>query len=1367
MPDDQFLPGSPQDPANAHSADQIPPAGEPEVTFEPIGASAPGQWPVTPDDTAIDLPSGGQYPDDMFGAATGDEAAVSFPGDAIAGGLADVEYAQPGEAMAPLPPPPEPQVLADISIDPPATESDALVVPIDEAGGDMFSVDDIMDESAPAAAGGDMFSVDDLMDEPAADAPAQEPVPLQAPEPLAIPDAAVFEQPPAQEPAYDFMATPEPLAAAEPPEMEPPEMEPLAMEPPTAEPPTAEPPAMEPMDVAEPLSVEPLGAEPSEPDFAFEQPAQQPVAFEPAAAEEQTLSAPHGITDNQAEMPATDFGFADPLAEATQSQGGFEDGMFDPVVEPYGGDQAAPEPAPAFAPIPADTPEPLAAPVVEPLPAEPLTSEPVTSEPLTSEPLTSGPVADQLAAEPQFADVVSPELAQPEPPAIVNPYAQEPDEAAVIDPAMSASAAFDEAPEPAQATDAPAIVNPYAQAAEEAAVIDPAMSFSNSATDVAAPEPLASSAATDAGADPFAQTPADDMFTAAPGYEQTAPAEAYPNEPMVDQSMPPAYGSAMYGDGYATPLPSTDRTVSVAPPGMEAMASTELVVAGSKKAGVKSARGRQKNPATGKAGKGKFGRAKQTSPEVAMEAAAEAAEAVAPAQAVPMPAPGMPAAGYEYLPAPDGQFLPPPAPDPYAAPAAFDQPVADPGTLAPQSAAFTEYPPPAQAIPAAEDVAAMHAAAQLASAAAQASDEPVSGKAKRGLKRKSSKQPKAKADKPQKAAKQGKSFADTLLGTVEPGERHKLFGIPIGKPAPMPGEVSNEDAVTPVAGQAYTEPVAPPPPVEPAQQAFAPESYSAPTPAGYGDPSASTGFPPPPAAAPTPAGWGGVPAAPPAIEESGAGAEVIESVEATAHARGKGKRGLSKKSSKQPKAKVKKAPKAAKQKKAAKPGKSVSDALLGPVEPGERHKLFGIPIGKPAPMPGEDLNEGAEIPVTGQVSTEPAAPPLPVEPSQQAFTPDSYSPTPDAAAPSPQQPAAWPAPQQTVPPSGAEPSPQPVAPPPAPSDDHAATYAPAAAAPAFPEPPPLPPAAEPPAVPADAMVAQVPVPSALPQVPQQDQPEPSGYPAPSVDQFPAPPVDRYPQFPAPSTDQFPAAPTFETPATPAYSPAAEAAEAAGAGVVTMQSAPSYLGGAAHAQTAFPGGYSTDFPAAATAGSAALAAQPMPDAAADPGLDPNADPSAVVELTPGAAPVYRLASWRQRVFAQLLDSVIVVGLAYLLMKVLGVNDADPEQVLTVAGVKATQVGVAIIALTIYQAGLVAYNRGQTIGKKLMKLRVVRTDGKRMDLVFGMARETLLKGVLVSITLGIFGIVDAIWPLIDKQSRALHDIVVKSRVIDVSK
>ena len=84
-------------------------------------------------------------------------------------------------------------------------------------------------------------------------------------------------------------------------------------------------------------------------------------------------------------------------------------------------------------------------------------------------------------------------------------------------------------------------------------------------------------------------------------------------------------------------------------------------------------------------------------------------------------------------------------------------------------------------------------------------------------------------------------------------------------------------------------------------------------------------------------------------------------------------------------------------------------------------------------------------------------------------------------------------------------------------------------------------------------------------------------------------------------------------------------------------------------------------------------------------------------------------------------------------------------------------------------LFTLSRGQTPGKQLVGIRVMRADGTRSDWGWTFLREfvikTLVFGVLGdTLTSGIASIVDLVWAFFDKDRQTLHDKIMKTVVVD---
>jgi uncharacterized RDD family membrane protein YckC len=151
----------------------------------------------------------------------------------------------------------------------------------------------------------------------------------------------------------------------------------------------------------------------------------------------------------------------------------------------------------------------------------------------------------------------------------------------------------------------------------------------------------------------------------------------------------------------------------------------------------------------------------------------------------------------------------------------------------------------------------------------------------------------------------------------------------------------------------------------------------------------------------------------------------------------------------------------------------------------------------------------------------------------------------------------------------------------------------------------------------------------------------------------------------------------------------------------------------------------------------------------------------------------LAGWWSRVGAQLIDWLIVgvggVLLAIAIMapfSILWFADDGAGLVGTVVGAIVAVICVSVAAL-LYAPAMMARTNGQTLGRMVTGIRVVRAKGEPMTFGYAMLREVAVKallfGIAGSLTAGLAQLADYLWPLWDEENRALHDFVVDSRVI----
>jgi uncharacterized RDD family membrane protein YckC len=166
------------------------------------------------------------------------------------------------------------------------------------------------------------------------------------------------------------------------------------------------------------------------------------------------------------------------------------------------------------------------------------------------------------------------------------------------------------------------------------------------------------------------------------------------------------------------------------------------------------------------------------------------------------------------------------------------------------------------------------------------------------------------------------------------------------------------------------------------------------------------------------------------------------------------------------------------------------------------------------------------------------------------------------------------------------------------------------------------------------------------------------------------------------------------------------------------------------------------------------------------------PIAAFGTTPVAGRMV-LAGWWSRVGAALIDGLIVgIGGLLLLIAITApfsagfLWDEDAGIVSIIFGLILAVVCVSIIAL-LYAPALMARTNGKTFGRMAVGIRVVRAKGEPMTFGFALLREVVVKALLFgfagSVTGGLANLADVLWPLWDEENRALHDLIVDTRVI----
>jgi uncharacterized RDD family membrane protein YckC len=152
----------------------------------------------------------------------------------------------------------------------------------------------------------------------------------------------------------------------------------------------------------------------------------------------------------------------------------------------------------------------------------------------------------------------------------------------------------------------------------------------------------------------------------------------------------------------------------------------------------------------------------------------------------------------------------------------------------------------------------------------------------------------------------------------------------------------------------------------------------------------------------------------------------------------------------------------------------------------------------------------------------------------------------------------------------------------------------------------------------------------------------------------------------------------------------------------------------------------------------------------------------VPTGPGGVPV---ADFGPRAGAFLIDLVIIIVGAVILNIILSavagaLGDTGGLVTALVGGLAIT------VAMLLYAPFLMARggaNNGQTVGKQVLDLRVVREDGEPMTFGKGALREVVGRAIPWYFTCGVYGLLDHLWPLWDDERRAIHDMIAKTRVV----
>ena len=153
----------------------------------------------------------------------------------------------------------------------------------------------------------------------------------------------------------------------------------------------------------------------------------------------------------------------------------------------------------------------------------------------------------------------------------------------------------------------------------------------------------------------------------------------------------------------------------------------------------------------------------------------------------------------------------------------------------------------------------------------------------------------------------------------------------------------------------------------------------------------------------------------------------------------------------------------------------------------------------------------------------------------------------------------------------------------------------------------------------------------------------------------------------------------------------------------------------------------------------------------------------------------LASWGSRVAAAIIDFVVVGVPAVILFFVLvagavGITGNEDASAAAIIGAIVFWLLVVGAIGLLYAPTLMCRQgrrNGQTLGKQIVGIRVVRDSGEAMGFWWAALREVVVKGLAVGVASSIIPLIpwllDVLWPLWDDENRALHDMVVSTHVV----
>jgi uncharacterized RDD family membrane protein YckC len=165
--------------------------------------------------------------------------------------------------------------------------------------------------------------------------------------------------------------------------------------------------------------------------------------------------------------------------------------------------------------------------------------------------------------------------------------------------------------------------------------------------------------------------------------------------------------------------------------------------------------------------------------------------------------------------------------------------------------------------------------------------------------------------------------------------------------------------------------------------------------------------------------------------------------------------------------------------------------------------------------------------------------------------------------------------------------------------------------------------------------------------------------------------------------------------------------------------------------------------------------------AEEAMSPFAPPKANLEGAAATAGSLALAERGTRLAAVLLDGLVSIPGVLLFMIPAVMMRGDPGK----GGMFLPMAlgGLYFLAFAIYQIYLLS-TRGQTLGKKWMKIRIIKLDGANPGFVGAVLLRAIVNGIISAIPYlgGIYGLVDILF-IFREDRRCIHDMIAGTRVV----